>query len=143
MPRSDILQLLRQYAILPTSQRLAVAEVLLHKPQHLSVGQIVKKLRSRGNKVSKATVYNTLNTFGECGLVKEIHVDSMRRYFDSATHAHHHCYNIDTGELTDIEEDHVRLSELPSLPEGTEADSVEILIKVRNVRGLTCGSNSE
>jgi len=134
MPSVKILQMLKKHAILPTSQRIAVAEVLLRKPQHMSVGQIVDKLRRRGNKVSKATVYNTLNTFGECGLVKEITIDPARRYFDSATHAHHHCYNIDTGELTDIEADQLTVSGMPPLPCGTETDSVEILIRVRDVR---------
>jgi Fur family iron response transcriptional regulator len=135
-PACSVRQMLENHSILPTPQRLAVAEVLLHKPQHMSVGQILEKLKLRGNKVSKATVYNTLNTFGECGLVKEIHVDPARRFFDSATHPHHHCYNIDTGELIDIDVSQLSLRELPQLPEGTQEDSVEILIKVRNIANL-------
>lgn len=131
---SDIRQTLARHAINLTAQRVAVAEVLLHKPQHMSVAQIVSKLQASGNDVSKATVYNTLNLFEELGLVKEICVDPQRRYFDSSTHAHHHCYNVDTGELTDIDDASLCLTEMPPLPKGTEKDSVEILIKVRNVR---------
>jgi Fur family iron response transcriptional regulator len=132
MLRSDVLQKLEQHSILPTPQRLAVAEILLHKPQHMSVGQIVAQLQARGSKVSKATVYNTLNIFGERGLVKEICVDPERRYFDSATHPHHHCYNVDTGELFDIDDQQLELSKAPELPAGTCEESIEILIKVRN-----------
>ena len=105
---------------------------MLAKPQHLSAEQIIEKLRSRGSKVSKATVYNTLNLFGEVGLVKELVIDSERRFYDSSTHTHHHFYNIDTRKLSDIEDSELKLVQLPELPSGTEADSVEILIKVRD-----------
>lgn len=132
MSRSDILARFESHAILPTPQRLEIAGILLEKPQHLSAEQIIAQLSLSGSSVSKATVYNTLKLFGERGLVKELAVDSERRFYDSSTHAHHHFYNIDTGELCDIEDGALRLSNLPELPKGTEHDSVEILIKVRN-----------
>ena len=69
MARSDILEKLARYGITPTPQRLKVAEILLAKPQHLSAEQILDRLRESGGAVSKATVYNTLNLFGERGLV--------------------------------------------------------------------------
>lgn len=134
MARSDILVELERHGILPTPQRLKIAEILLAKPQHLSAEQIIERLRTTGSKVSKATVYNTLNLFGERGLVKELSVDPERRYYDSSTQAHHHFYNVDTGEFTDIDEDQVSFSELPPLPKGTERQSVEVLIKVRSQR---------
>ncbi len=132
MPFTDLSTQLTQHDILPTPQRLEIAAVLLHKEQHLSVEQILEKLRTNGSSVSKATVYNTLNLFGEKGLVKEICVDPERRYFDSATHPHQHHYNIDTGELTDIPASAVQLANQPDLPAGTEPAGVDILIKVRN-----------
>ena len=134
MARSDILVQFDLHGILPTPQRLQIAEILLAKPQHLSAEQILDRLRRSGSTVSKATVYNTLNLFGECGLVKELFVDPERRYYDSSTHPHHHFYNVDTGEFTDVEEGGVRFSELPALPTGTESQVVEVLIKVRNDR---------
>jgi len=134
MARSDILVQFDLHGILPTPQRVQIAEILLAKPQHLSAEQILDRLRRSGSSVSKATVYNTLNLFGECGLVKELFVDPERRYYDSSTHAHHHFYNVDTGELTDVEECSVSFSEMPGLPDGTESQSVEVLIKVRNCR---------
>ncbi len=132
MSRSDILAKFDAYAILPTPQRLEIAGILLEKPQHLSAEQIISQLASSGSSVSKATVYNTLKLFGDRGLVKELSVDSQRRFYDSSMHAHHHFYNIDTGELCDIEDEALHLCNLPELPQGTERDSVEILIKVRN-----------
>jgi Fur family transcriptional regulator, iron response regulator len=132
MQRSDLLDQLKRHGVLPTPQRLEVAEVLLERPQHLSADQILERLRATGSRVSKATVYNTLKLFGERGLVKELTVDPDRKYYDSTTHAHHHFYNVGTGELSDIPEHRVRIMNLPPLPAGTEQESVEVLIRVRD-----------
>ena len=132
MTRSNILSLFERHGILPTPQRIEVAEILLDKPQHLSAEQIIDRLRDAGSGVSKATVYNTLNLFAERGVVKECMVDPVRKFYDSSTHPHHHFYNVDTGELSDIPDDRVRFSDLPALPEGTQTESVELLIRVRN-----------
>ena len=134
MTQSDILELFGKHDIAPTPQRLEVASILLERPQHLSAEQIIDRLRESGSKVSKATVYNSLKLFGEKGLVKELTVDPERRFYDSTTRAHHHFFNVDTGELSDIPDELVRFSELPALPNGTESESIEVLIRVRAQR---------
>jgi len=131
MSRIDVLCLLEKHGILATPQRVEVAEILLERPQHLSADQIIDRLRKAGSRVSKATVYNTLNLFSDRGLVREVMVDPERKYYDSTTHPHHHFYNVDTGELTDIPDEQVRFCDLPELPEGTESESIEVLIRVR------------
>ena len=132
MSRTDIQQRLRDSGIMPTSQRMEVAELLLSRPQHLSADQIIEKLQRRGSRVSKATVYNSLKIFSETGLIKEINVDASRKYYDSTTDAHHHFYHVETGELTDIPSDRIDIANLPPLPDGTEQESVEVLIRVRD-----------
>jgi Fur family iron response transcriptional regulator len=122
-----------KFGILATPQRLEVAAVLLEKPQHLSADQIIDRLRKSGSAVSKATVYNTLKLFSEHGLVKEVMVDPIRKFYDSATHPHHHFYNVDTGELSDIADELVQFDKLPDLPSGTRRASVEVLIRVRDL----------
>ena len=134
MSKTDIIEVLKSHGVLPTPQRVEVAAVLLEKPQHLSADQIIERLRVSGSRVSKATVYNTLNLFGAKGLVKELNVDPSRRFYDSTTHSHHHFYHVDSGELSDIEENEVRIMGLPPLPEGTEQESVEVLIRIRDKR---------
>lgn len=131
MSPMDISEKLQRHGIAPTPQRVEVAEVLFEKPQHLSADQILDVLRRRGSRVSKATVYNTLHLFGAKGLARELVVDPSRTFYDSTTHPHHHFYNVDSGQLSDIPGDHVRFLELPALPEGTEQESVEVLIKIR------------
>jgi Fur family iron response transcriptional regulator len=134
MSRKEIVQKLKQYGVMPTSQRIEVASILLARPQHLSADQIIDKLNSRRSCVSKATVYNTLKLFSQQGLVKELNVDSSRRFYDSTTHAHHHFFHVESGKLTDIPDSQVSIKGLPPLPKGTEQESVEVLIRVRNKR---------
>jgi Fur family iron response transcriptional regulator len=132
MSQTGIRSVFEKLEILPTPQRLEVATILLEKPQHLSADQIIEKLRVAGSAVSKATVYNTLNLFSERGLVKEVMVDPVRKFYDSTTRPHHHFYNVDTGELSDICDTRVNFESLPELPAGTRQESVEVLIKVRS-----------
>jgi Fur family iron response transcriptional regulator len=134
MSNMDVIEILKSHGVLPTPQRVEVAAVLLEKPQHLSADQIIEQLRAYCSRVSKATVYNTLHLFGAKGLVKELNVDPRRRFYDSTTHPHHHFYHVDSGELSDIEENQVRIMGLPPLPEGTEQESVEVLIRIRDKR---------
>lgn len=132
MSHSGIRSVFDHFGILPTPQRLEIAGILLARPQHLSADQIIERLRRRDSAVSKATVYNTLKLFSEHGLVKEVMVDPVRKFYDSTTHPHHHFYNVDTGELSDIPDTRISFADLPDMPAGTECDNVEVLIKVRN-----------
>jgi Fur family iron response transcriptional regulator len=131
MRRSEILTEFDNHDILPTPQRIEIAGILLAKPQHLSAEQIIDRLRVQGSSVSKATVYNTLQLFGERGLVKECLVDPERLFYDSTTTPHYHFYNTDTGELTDIPQQAVTVTGLPELPENFHLDSIEVVIKGR------------
>lgn len=132
MERAQILAEFERFGILPTPQRIEIAQVLMQKPQHLSAEQIIERLRESGSVVSKATVYNTLNLFGERGLVGECIVDPERRFYDSNTEPHHHFYNVDSGRLTDIPRGEITLDGIPEFPKGVQLDQVEVLIKVRN-----------
>lgn len=132
MSRLEILAKFEDHGVLPTPQRLEVADVLLSKPQHLSADQIIEQLREGNSTVSKATVYNTLNLFEKRGLIKECLVDPERRFYDSTTQPHHHFYNADTGELSDIPMSDIEFSGLPRLPAGTQLEGAELIVRVRN-----------
>ena len=98
----------------------------------MSADQIIVDLRAVGSRVSKATVYNTLNLFSGRGLTREVSVDPERQFYDSTTTPHHHFYNVDTGELTDIGLDDLQFSQLPDLPAGIETQGIEVIVRVRN-----------
>jgi Fur family transcriptional regulator, iron response regulator len=63
---------LSECGIRPTAQRVRIAALLLSAPQHLSAEQILAQLRASGARVSKATVYNTLNLFAAHGLIRQL-----------------------------------------------------------------------
>ena len=123
---------LRAHKVKPTAQRVEIGELLLSRPRHMSADLIIAELSAAGSRVSKATVYNTLNLFARHGLVREVSVDRERQFYDSTVESHHHFYNVDSGELIDIDSRALEFSKLPALPEGTEARDIEVVIRVRN-----------
>jgi Fur family iron response transcriptional regulator len=130
--RDRIAARLLDHGVRPTKQRLQIALMVLTRPCHFSADQVLAGVRRSGAAVSKATVYNTLNLFRRQGLIREVTVDPDRVMYDSTTRPHHHFYNAATGELIDIEPAELRLARLPPLPSQTEAESVEVVIRVRN-----------
>lgn len=129
--KEEIAQRLIDSGVFPTTQRLDIAAVILSKPQHLSADQIIAGVRSTGSRVSKATVYNTLNLFCARGLLRTVEVDPTRQYYDSCVEPHHHFYNVETGELTDIPTDSVSLTVGTALPPETRQVGVDVVIRVR------------
>lgn len=124
---------LRSHGITPTAQRVRVGQVLFACDQHLSADEVLRRLRAEGARVSKATVYNTLNLFAAKGLLRELNFDSTRSSFDSNTAPHFHFHVENTGELIDVSPGDVEFARLPQLPPGTESLGVEVVIRVRRV----------
>ena len=131
LSRTQIIDRLKAAGITPTQQRVDIALILFAKSQHMSAEQVLNIANAGGALVSKATVYNTLGLFAEKGLLREVIVDPAKVFYDSNTGEHHHFYNVDTGALIDIESDAVRVDSLPPMPEGTVADGVDVIIRVR------------
>lgn len=131
LSEAETVERLSRYGILPTQQRVQIARLLLTQNQHLSADQVLDLVNAAGNRVSKATVYNTLGLFARKGVVREVIVDPSRVFYDTNSTAHHHFYNVDTGELLDIDPDRVSLDQLPKAPLGTVAEGVDVIIRVR------------
>lgn len=130
--QQQVIDLLAGHDIQPTQQRLEIAQVLFARDQHLSADDVLKQVNKDSARVSKATVYNTLGLFAAKGLIREVIVDPSRVFYDPNTCEHHHFYNVDTGELMDIDADELALMNLPTLPTGTVADGVDVIIRIRN-----------
>jgi Fur family iron response transcriptional regulator len=132
MTRDEAATMLSGRGVLPTAQRIDISLLTLARPQHLSAEQIIATIRANGLRISKATVYNTLNLFCERGLLRTVDVDPNRQFYDSSTGAHHHFYNVDTGELIDIPLEAVDLKVDTALPPGTEHAGVDVVVRVRS-----------
>ena len=122
---------LTRAGVRPTAQRLRIAALLLSRPQHLSAEQVLAGLRSQGLRVSKATIYNTLNLFAASGLIRQLSVGNDRCWFDSNTEAHYHFHDLDTGALMDVSLRDVEFQRLPEPPPGMQVDGVDLVIRLR------------
>lgn len=131
LERGQIISLLKESGITPTRQRLEIAQYLFQRQQHLSADHILSNVNSLGSAVSRATVYNTMALFASKGLVREVLIDRERVFYDSNSQPHHHIYNVDTGELSDIEgSSGASLLDVASLPEGYRVVDTEVVIKI-------------
>ncbi len=117
----------------PTRQRLTLAALLVGDGQHrhVTAESLFEAARDAGEKVSLATVYNTLRTFCAAGLLSEITVDGTRSYFDTNTTEHPHFFWEDSGKLTDAATERMQIANLPAAPEGAEIASVDVVIRLR------------
>jgi Fur family iron response transcriptional regulator len=132
--REEVVEILRSRGVTLTRQRIEIAHALFSRCEHLSADGILATVNDRACETSKATVYNTLNLFVKRQLVRELIVDPDRVFYDPNTEPHHHFYNVDTGELTDIPLESVSLTVGTALPAGTEQAGVDVVVRVRGCR---------
>jgi len=128
---ADIPDRLRRHGISPTQQRVGIARVLFSRHTHVSADQILAKVNGGENDTSKATVYNTLRLFLEKGLIREVIVDPSKVFYDTNTQPHHHFFNVDTGELTDIPARDLIIDGLPLPPPGMRTDRIDVIVRIR------------
>ena len=126
------MEILESGAVKPTRQRLAIARVLFARHQHLSADQVMLSANRADAELSKATVYNTLKLFVEKRLIREVIVDPDKVFYDSNTGPHHHFYDIQTGEIIDIDAAEITVAGLPPLPEGKVAEGVDVIVRMRS-----------
>ena len=117
----------------PTRQRMSLAALLTGdgRDRHVTAEGLFEAARSSGDRVSLATVYNTLRAFCDAGLMSEITVEATRSYFDTRTDDHPHFFWEDTQELTDAPADELEIARLPRAPAGGEVSRVDVVIRLK------------
>ena len=131
-PYSAILEILRDAKLRPTRQRLALARLLFSDgDRHVTAESLYKQALSQNERVSLATVYNTLHQFTQAGLLREVVVESQRSYFDTNTTHHHHFFCEESQILHDIPGADLRLLNLPKPPQGMEINQIDVVIRTR------------
>ena len=129
----NFIEKLRELGLRPTKQRIKMCEVLFNREKtfHFTINDLAKMLTEKmGEKISLATVYNTVHAFEKKGYLKEISINSDKSYFDTNTSIHHHFYDEDTHELIDCNENDVNPVIVKKNITGKKIKSVEVLIKV-------------
>ena len=134
MPKTfNFIEKLREVGLRPTKQRVNMCEVLFNREKtfHFTINDLVKMISEKMNqKISLATVYNTVHALERKGYLKEISIDSHKSYFDTNTSAHHHFFDEDTNELIDCDENDIDPVNIKKNITGKKINSVEVLIKV-------------
>jgi Fur family iron response transcriptional regulator len=124
---------LRESGLRPTRQRLKICEVLFspEKTFHFTINDLTKIIEDKlREKISLATVYNTIHAFKKKGYLKEISVNSDKSYFDTNVSEHHHFFDEDTNELIDCSNEEIDSVNIKKNITGKKIKSVEVLIKV-------------
>ena len=129
----NFIEKLRETGLRPTKQRVKICEVLFNRDKtfHFTINDLAKKISEELNeKISLATVYNTVHALQKKGYLKEISINSDKSYFDTNTTAHHHFYDEDTHQLIDCDENEIENVNVKNNITGKKINSVEVLVRV-------------
>ena len=129
----EFISKLRNSGLRPTKQRIKICEVLFNKETtfHFTINDLVKIIETEANeKISLATVYNTIHAFEKKGYLKEIPIDSNQSYFDTNVTDHHHFYDLSEKKLIDLDEVDVGPINIQKSIPGKKIKSVEVLVKL-------------
>ena len=132
--KNEIVNKLRTSGLRPTKQRILLAQNLFirNKTFHFTVEKLEKEINKKGNeKVSLATIYNTVEAFTKAGYLKEILTSKNKSYYDTNIKSHHHFYDPVKKKLTDIDYQEVILKKIPNPPKGKKIKDLEIVISLQ------------
>ena len=131
----DFIEKLRETGLRPTRQRVKICKLLYNRETtfHFTINDLVKKISEEvEEKISLATVYNTVHALKTKGYLKEISINTDRSYFDTNISHHHHFFDKSTEELIDLSDEDVEKIQIKKSLLGKKISSVEVLVKVEN-----------
>ena len=125
---------LRASGLRPTKQRINICKLLFDRQEtfHFTIESLKNILSKKNNKISLATVYNTIHAFKKKGYLKEISINTDKSYFDTNVTNHHHFYNEQTKEIIDLDDRHVGKIKINKANPGKKIKSIEVLVKIAN-----------
>ena len=126
---------LRNSGLRPTKQRLQICEILFdtEKTFHFTINELDKKIRDKiDDKISLATIYNTVHAFEKKGYLKQIPINSNQIYFDTNVTDHHHFYDLKDGKLIDLENSDVGPINIKRKINGKKVKSIEVLVRLED-----------
>mgnify|MGYP006126840651 CR=1 FL=1 len=132
---SIFIEKLRSSGLRPTKQRIKICKLLFNRKKtfHFTISNLSEILQKEtSEKISLATIYNTVHSFKKKGYLKEISVNKDKSYFDTNTSDHHHFIDINTNELIDLKKEHVDKIRIKKNLPGKKITSIEVLVKVEN-----------
>ena len=131
----DIYQKLRSSGLRLTKQRIQISKILFKSNEtfHFTILDLEKMIKKEfQEKISVATIYNTVNAFQKKGYLKEIPIDGNKKYYDTNMNDHHHFFDEDSQTLKDLDKSEIHISKIPNSPINKKIKSVEVLIRLAN-----------
>ena len=131
----EYIEKLRKSGLRPTKQRIKICKVLFDRKKtfHFTINYLKTLLKEKTDqKISQATVYNTINALTKKGHLKEISINCEKNYFDTNISSHHHFFNESTQELIDLHDSDIGKINIKKTLPGKKIKSIEILVKVAN-----------
>ena len=126
---------LRSSGLRPTKQRVRICELLFNRKNtfHFTINNLSNVLRKNSSeKISLATIYNTVYAFKNKGYLKEVSVNADQSYFDTNVSNHHHFFDESKNELIDLKDKDIRNLKIKKNIPGKKIKSIEVLIKLEN-----------
>ena len=121
VPKTEVEQRMRRFeevcragGLKVTHQRSEIFRVLARTDEHPDADTVYKRVHRRMPAVSLDTVYRTLATLEEVGLISKAEVHSPAARYDANTRAHHHFVCTECGRVQDIYSD--KMDNLPVPP---------------------------
>lgn len=134
LPPPALIERLERAGIRPSAQRVAIAAYVLATDEHPTADQVWNRVKADFPMVSRATVYNTLQTFRECGLVQQLVLAEGSVVFDPKVEPHHHFVDDETGTIHDIPWTALRVGKVDEL-EGFDVRDYMVVVRGRKKAG--------
>lgn len=133
MHLDGVRNILKQNGLKITPQRMAVMEAFGSLYNHPKADQVIDFIRQNHPNIAVGTVYNTLDTFVDKGIVKRVKTEKDVMRYDSILENHHHLYCANTEKIADYFDNELNqvLTEYfskKSIP-GFEIENIQLQIK--------------
>ena len=139
MDTKEIKQLIQSKGLKATPQRIAIYDAMT-KLGHASADVLAEKVINEHPTLTVATVYNILDTYVKCGLLRKLVSANVKMYFDINTDEHYHFYCTDTNEIFDIKDSKlIRLVNeeiVKRCPENFDIESIDVIVSGKSPMGM-------
>jgi Fur family transcriptional regulator, iron response regulator len=122
---------LEQAGVRPTRQRVDLAHAIFDAgDRHFTAETLYRETRSIRFAPTLGTIYNTLNEFARCGLLREIAIYDAKLWYDTKTGPHFHFYQEESEELMDIPDEWRPAIDVP-VPEGMAIAAIDVIVRLK------------
>jgi Fur family ferric uptake transcriptional regulator len=104
---------IRRKGLRNTPEREEIIGEIFANDDHFDVDELYLRLRSKGSRVSKASIYRNIPLIMECGLIKEVWHEDGHMHYEPILGQSHHCHLrcIKCGKVIEFVEEELRAIE--------------------------------